>query len=707
MYLRRIIIVYLFFNVISFYTWSQTLVSTEPTLKTVVLENFTGINCPNCPSGHAIAESIRAANPDRVIIVGVHQGSYAVPSAGQPDFRTAFGDALASQAALTGYPAGTINRHFFPAYAMNNGTAMSRSYWAAASNQILAQSSPVNVGVKSTFDAVTRQLTVDVELYYTATPATSTNYINVALLESNVIAYQAGASSNYNHKNILRHFLTGQWGDTVKNIQAGAFRTKTYTYTVPTTYNIVNCDIAVYVAQSHQEILSGKRVAANGGSTFLIGKFNQNYYVETGTPFNILNIPITFTSNITGNESFNISLTSSDAPNDWNSSFTVNGNTYTNTGTGNFTFNTPDDITINIIPGNTPKIATYTLTITSNSQPYLSPLIKKIYILSNVTDIIVNNEASWGDGSSVTPANFQSNFIQGLINAGETKYDVIPLSVFEIIGNAGKLDNIIGVYYNVGWSFPSLTDACVAVFENYLDNGGNLLISGQDIGWDNFDLTNGGNGTAITQSFYNNYLKSSFVNDGSTANNQLTINTNDAVFGSVGNSVIIDAYGSGSNTFMYPDEINPLSGGTSFFYYNGNTSKIGGVRSTGGGYKTVNMGVSLEMISDTNVRKDIITRAHDWFHNIVNINEFNEPCIKDYICYPNPAQDFVNIITNNKEDLIIQLFDISGKIIKKETIPANTVNYELNLKNVGTGLYYYSIFNNNIIIANHILNVVK
>ena len=52
--------------------YSQTLVSTEPTLKTVVLENFTGINCSNCPDGHAIAESIRAANPDRVIIVGVH-----------------------------------------------------------------------------------------------------------------------------------------------------------------------------------------------------------------------------------------------------------------------------------------------------------------------------------------------------------------------------------------------------------------------------------------------------------------------------------------------------------------------------------------------------------------------------------------------------------------------------------------------------------
>ncbi len=673
--------------------YSQTLVSTEPTLKTVVLENFTGINCSNCPDGHAIAESIRAANPDRVIIVGVHQGSYATPSTGQPDFRTSFGNSLANQAKLTGYPAGTVNRHIFSAYAMNNGTAMSRGAWSAASSQMLLQSSPVNVGVKSVFDPATRLLTVDVEAFYTATPQTSTNYINVALLESNVIAYQNGGSSNYNHKNILRHFLTGQWGDTITNLAYGSFRAKNYTYTVPSNFNITNCDIAVYIAQSQQEILSGKRVAADGGNSTQIISFNQLDYIESALPATLTNIPVGVTSNMIGNETFNILFTT-DAPGDWTASYTVDGNTYTGNGSGVFTFNTPEYINIDVTPGNTPAVATYNLTISSVSQPSLTPITKKIIVISNVTELIVNNDGTWGDGGSTTTTSFQANYIKGLQHAGETKFAVVPLNTFMRLGNADKLNGIIGVYYNVGWSFPSLTNESVAVFKNYLDNGGNMLISGQDIAWDNFDVANGGNGTSTTQSFYANYLKSSFVNDGTTANNQLTINSSDLVFGNVNNSAIVNAYGSGtSGAFMYPDQINPTSSGVSFFCYNGNTSKIGGVRSNGGVYKTVNMGVSLEMISDTNIRNELISTAYQWFHGIITDTEFDDKTSKIFAnCYPNPAKDFIYIpMLNSNSNIDCELYDISGRLIKKLNIPSNTTLFKMDVGDIEQGTYFYRL----------------
>ena len=696
---------------LSLITYSQTLVSTDPELKTVVLEEFTGINCPNCPDGHAIAENIRAANPDRVIIVGIHQGSYAQPSAGQPDFRTSFGDALANQSALTGYPAGTVNRHLFPNYAMNNGTAMSRSAWTYAANQILLQQSPVNVGVKSTFEPSSRLLTVEVEVYYTSTPPASNNYINVALLESNVIAYQAGASSNYNHKNILRHFLTGQWGDTIQNLSSGSFRAKTYTYTVPSTYNINNCDVAVYVAETHQEIYSGKRVTANGGSSQQIGYFSPGDYIEIAYPSTNTNIPLVFTSKLQGTETFNISLTS-DAPNDWSASFTIDGNTYTGTGSVNFIYNIPENISIDIIPGNTSDIATYTLTATSVSQPSLSPVIKKIILISNVTDIIVNNVALWGDGGSTTPATFQSNFIKGLQKAGETKYDVIPLNTFIRIGNAGKLNNIIAVYYNVGWSFPSFTDESVAIFSNYLDNGGNMLVSGQDIGWDNFDVANGGSGTALTQSFYTDYLHSTFVNDGTSSNNILSINTTDAVFGNCPNSSIINAYGSGSSgAYMYPDQINPTSSGNAIFWYNGNTSKIGGVRSNVIPYKTVNMGISLEMIGDTNVRKQFISIAHDWFHGIIISNEEFDMQVQNAVvkCYPNPATDYVFIQTYNNiyDNIECELLDIYGRIIKKYDVLQNDNTFKINVNNIEAGIYYIKIINKNNLNISCPLSIIK
>jgi hypothetical protein len=47
-------------------SFGQTIVSTSPENKKVVLEEFTGIKCVFCPQGHAIAQAIQNNNPDDV-----------------------------------------------------------------------------------------------------------------------------------------------------------------------------------------------------------------------------------------------------------------------------------------------------------------------------------------------------------------------------------------------------------------------------------------------------------------------------------------------------------------------------------------------------------------------------------------------------------------------------------------------------------------
>lgn len=248
---------------------AQTYVSTEPSNKNVILEEYTGVNCGYCPQGHAIANQICASNPGRVFAINIHTGGYA------PTYTTQWGDALADQTNLTGYPSGTVNRHAF----IPDTTALNRGSWATASNQIMAQASPVNVASHATIDLATRLLTVDVEIYYTADEASATNMLNVAILQNNIVGQQSGASGNpdqvlenglYNHMHMLRHLLTGQWGETIEQTTAGTFVHKTYTYTLPAAINNYesntsvaipvlpeDIDVVVFVAQGHQEILSG------------------------------------------------------------------------------------------------------------------------------------------------------------------------------------------------------------------------------------------------------------------------------------------------------------------------------------------------------------------------------------------------------------------------------------------------------------------
>lgn len=245
--------------------YGQTIVNTDPENKKVILEEFTGVNCVYCPSGHQIAKEIQDTNPGNVFIINIHQGGYATPNGNQPDFRTTFGNAIAGQTGLTGYPSGTVNRHVFPGMGMgNNTTAMGRDKWGTAANEILQEASYLNSAVTSSVNYATREMTVNVEVYYTADSPVDVNKLNVVLLQNNTLGPQTGGNqgNNYNHMHRLVHMITGQWGDDITTTTAGSLVTRTYTYSIPESNNSIpivlgELELVVFVAEGNQNIISG------------------------------------------------------------------------------------------------------------------------------------------------------------------------------------------------------------------------------------------------------------------------------------------------------------------------------------------------------------------------------------------------------------------------------------------------------------------
>lgn len=244
---------------------SDTIVSLTPSNKNVVLEEYTGVNCGYCPDGHKRANELAAANPGRVVLINIHTGSYAA------NYQTEFGTALMNQTGLTGFPSGTVNRHVFS----GSSTALDRGQWASKAATIMSQSSPVNIAAEGTLDFQTRELNLKVQLYYTADQTVTSNALNVAILQNNVLGPQSGGASlnptqmvgsQYNHMHMLRHLITGQWGETITTTTAGTLVEKNYTYTIPQQFGIssqlVNAiledlTIVAFVAEGHQEILTG------------------------------------------------------------------------------------------------------------------------------------------------------------------------------------------------------------------------------------------------------------------------------------------------------------------------------------------------------------------------------------------------------------------------------------------------------------------
>ncbi|MFZ4399811.1 MAG: Omp28-related outer membrane protein [Bacteroidales bacterium] len=263
--------------------------------KKVLLEEYTGIYCQYCPDGHKKANDYKALHPNDVFVINIHQGSYANQTGSDPNFKTSFGDALAAQTGLTGYPAATVNRHVFSPATV---TATSdRAAWPTMGDQILATPTYANATVTASVNYTTRLLTVNTTANYIAN-GPALNMMNVALIQNNVEGPQTGAATwnpgqvlpngKYNHGHMLRHLLTGQWGDSITVTTSGTVRTKTYTYTLPASINSVNLDIynievIAFVTEGKQEVITGAEFKLPTSITEVTNGVDFNVYPNPAT----------------------------------------------------------------------------------------------------------------------------------------------------------------------------------------------------------------------------------------------------------------------------------------------------------------------------------------------------------------------------------------------------------------------------------------
>ncbi len=243
---------------------AQTIVPTTPQNRKVVIEELTGIYCQWCPAGHKVVNEIISQYPDKVAGINVHAGYF---SQGSP-YNTEAGEAYDTQANPDGYPAGTVNRHNF-----GSGTALGRGDFLPAAQMIMNEVSPVNVAAVAYPNAANRQITLHIEIYYTGNSTVETNYLNIAVLQNNVLGQQSGGQANYpemmvgsqyRHMHMLREMLTGTWGVPIPATQ-GTFIDTTIVYDVPEAIGSVaiptidDIDFVVFVAEGHQEIITGTK----------------------------------------------------------------------------------------------------------------------------------------------------------------------------------------------------------------------------------------------------------------------------------------------------------------------------------------------------------------------------------------------------------------------------------------------------------------
>ena len=664
---------------------SQTLVSTDTLPKNVVLEKFGGIRCGFCPAADEKAHDMILEYPNRMVVINIHQGSFAVPEGDEPDYRTIWGDALADLAGVYGYPMGTLNRHLFDG---DEQTAMTIGYWDVRAQQIMEEMSPVNVGIQSTYDSLARELTIHVELFYTATSPYTMNYLNVALIQSHIIGPQLGGSANnYDHMYLLRDLITGQWGDTINPTVAGTFFQKDYVYQVPEAVNDVpvvveDCQIAVFVSETQNEIYTGDVVDAIDGTNMYVGSLMLNdTVIKKGSPDEVTEFLVTMKSALADEEDFMVTL-EKQTPDDWETVFVVGEQTFSDTAIITLAQNVEEPLHFRVIPGETADFASFTVRFSSIAHPEAPYRYCNFYVISGITDLVVN-----GTGGEY-PENYDYVFTDGLEGADCHTFDVLSADNFVQGINDRAFGDVHNIYVNIAWTFPALTVSQLNALMSFMDSGGNLLISGQDIGWDFMSGSAGSHNSPEAADFYTNYLKAGYVSDGTSADYIIYANKYDNVYDEVPDAFLIDIY----DGHMYPDNVVAVQGADEVFFYQSN-NHAAVVKSVTDNYKTIYFACGLEMVGQPIITNEIMKLTYKWFNGLLSEEEFNEAVSGLYAGkgVPNPTHSYSRIPVRLEQDGVLVLYNSAGQIIKSRVVAKNERELLLDVSDLEAGVYYYKL----------------
>lgn len=175
--------------------------------KVVLLEEFTGVRCPNCPAGSEFAEDLANQYKDQVIIVSIHSGAFSIPYANTENFKIEDGiqiENLLGKAAA--YPSAAINRKLFDG---ENRRIIPSTKW---NNYIKAELDEPAIAYLNlnavNYESNNLQLTTQVQFFE---KLENTVKLSIMLIEDDIISPQdvdGTKVEDYVHKHVLRAMLS-------------------------------------------------------------------------------------------------------------------------------------------------------------------------------------------------------------------------------------------------------------------------------------------------------------------------------------------------------------------------------------------------------------------------------------------------------------------------------------------------------------------
>ena len=184
-------------------------INPDEVYRKILVEEFTGHRCTNCPQGHQTLETLHQQYGDTLVTVGIHYGALAKPfgSVFSYDFRTEAGNQIGAAYSIDPIPVAIVNR-------TEKDAGWPREQWASVLRDVDRSKVFAAVQLINEYDAASKSLKANAKV---TTLKAIDHHLRLILfvVEDGVVKPQKDGNQDiedYVHNHVLRCALTDPFG---------------------------------------------------------------------------------------------------------------------------------------------------------------------------------------------------------------------------------------------------------------------------------------------------------------------------------------------------------------------------------------------------------------------------------------------------------------------------------------------------------------
>ncbi|MGD8397087.1 MAG: Omp28-related outer membrane protein [Candidatus Eiseniibacteriota bacterium] len=618
---------------------AASIVPGEAAQRLVLFEQFTNTSCGPCASAAPTIEQILQDFETDIAAVKYHVWW---PGANDPFYlhNTLPVQTRTNYYGITGVPDVLID-------AINGPDPGSYSGIANAITSRMAVASPLAIGCSGlVFEG---DCDIDVEVTVETAQPAGDYRLFVELIEKH-IAFNA-PNGEHDHYVTFRHVNQNEvWphGEPI-DLTATGTQSFQYSYALDASYNPDEMAVTVFVQN-----MTTREILQAGDASLVVPYVVDMALTAPHTQIGGSGEPVSFAAEVANvgawNDTYDISV--SGVPGGWSYSYTTPAGTFSGPSTLPLTAGNTAPITLEVDSQGNPGSATLTIEAVSQGDPARNASVS-VQKVNGAQVLLVDDD---GGGTREVA-------VESALDAAGVLWGTWDLTWGELT-TADLETAATVVVWLAGDAVPSLTPADRAALGGFMDGGGKLLLTGQEIAYDLADPSSP-NFTPESITWFVTYLHALYT---TTFSGSLFLT---GVPGDViGDGLDFSLEPTGPYGQSTPDVISPGTGATTIITYDNTSGWNGGIRWDSGATQLVYLTFGLEGILQQNVREELTDRILAWFglesNAVVTAASGVPPLVALAQNTPNPFRPTTSISYRLAAPgaVTLRVYDVAGHAIR-------------------------------------------